>query len=78
MNEFLKAVRRMAEVQPVARIFPGSTALPEIPPAPLFLRGVGGDFRDGRAKDDFLAILKIFHFARPGDESPTFRTKPKI
>jgi hypothetical protein len=36
MNEFLKAVRRIAEVQPLARIFPGSTALPEIPPAPLF------------------------------------------
>jgi hypothetical protein len=35
MNEFPKAVRRMTKPQLVARIFPASTALPEISPAPL-------------------------------------------
>jgi len=75
MNEFLKAARKMAGPQSGARIFPGSMALPEIPPAPLYERGVGGDFRDGPAKHDFLAIFKIFHFDRACDESRTFRTK---
>jgi hypothetical protein len=39
-------------------------------------RGVGGDFRNGPAKDDFLAISEVFHFDRscakdiPAPDSP--------
>jgi hypothetical protein len=69
-------IRRLAEPQPAARIFPGTTALPEIPPAPLYQRGVGGDFRKGSSKQDFLANFKIFYFDRLRDESRTFRTEP--
>jgi hypothetical protein len=49
MNECTKAVRSMTGPQLVDRISPGNMALSEIPPAPLFKRGVGGDFRDGPA-----------------------------
>jgi hypothetical protein len=61
IDHFSGVIRRLAEPQPVARIFLRTTALPEIPPAPLYERGVGGDFRDGLAKHDFLAIFKRFH-----------------
>ena len=49
-------------------------------PLPEFFhsfRGVGGDFREGLAKPDFLADFKIFYSEDPRDESGTFRTKPK-
>jgi hypothetical protein len=45
------------------------------PLPPFFKGGIGGDFREGPAKRDFFAIFKIFHFDRPGDESPAFRIK---
>jgi len=46
------------------------------PPPPFIKGGLWGDFREGSAKQDFLADFKIFHFDRPHDESRTFRTKP--
>jgi hypothetical protein len=78
MDRFLGIIPGSAELQAACWLFPGTPALPEIPPAPLYQRGVGGDFREGSAKQDFLANFKIFHFDRLRDESRTFRTKPKI
>jgi hypothetical protein len=74
-ESLLQGSSRLAGPQPVTRIFFGTTALPEIPPCPPLLKGGWGDFRGGPPKGDFLAIFKIFHFARPCAESRTFRTK---
>jgi hypothetical protein len=48
------------------------------PPPPFIKGGLWGDFRDGLAKQDFLANSKIIHLDRPHDESRTFRTKPNF
>jgi len=56
--------------------FPQAHALPDPPLPPFFKGGLGGDFRDGPAKHDFLAIFKIFDFGRRSDESRVFRKKP--
>jgi hypothetical protein len=76
MNHLPKAGRNLAGAQPEANIFPRPTALPDPPLPPFFKGGLGGDFRDGPAKHDFLAIFKIFDFGRRGDESRVFRKKP--
>jgi hypothetical protein len=48
------------------------------PLPPFIKRGIGGDFREGLTKQDFSPHFKLSFFERPGDESRTFRTKPKI
>jgi len=59
IDHFSGVICRLAEPQPAARIFHRTTALPEIPPAPLYQRGVAGDFRDGLTKQDFLTNFKF-------------------
>ena len=41
-NQFQAVIRTSAESQPRDKISPGTAGLPEIPPAPLYQRGVGG------------------------------------
>ena len=46
-QSLLGIIRKFTKPHPAARIFPRATALPEIPPVPLYQRGVEGDFRGG-------------------------------
>jgi hypothetical protein len=78
INLFWGIIHRLAQPHPAASIFPRTTTLPEIPPAPLYQRGVGGDFRDGLTKKNFLENFKFSYFDRPRDESRTFLTKPNV
>jgi hypothetical protein len=57
-NQFQAVIGTWAESQPRDKISPWTTALPEIPPAPLYQRGVGGDFRDKLALQNSLPNLE--------------------
>ena len=66
-NQFQAVIRTSAESQPRDKISPWTTGLPEIPPAPLYQRGVGGDFRDELAIQNSLPNLEFL------DVDPAYR-----
>ena len=67
LNQFQAVIRTSAESQPRDKISPWTTGLPEIPPAPLYQRGVGGDFRDELAIQNSLPNLEFL------DVDPAYR-----
>ena len=66
-NQFQGVIRTSAESQLKDKISPCTMGLPEIPPAPLYQRGVGGDFRDELAIQNSLANLEFL------DVDPAYR-----